>query len=120
MFAANVTGLVNVPYTNCPAVPPAIDTVTEAPGTSAPVLATTSFTTCEPVFPVRKIRPSEFTVSGEEPTVNCIPTQPVKLLRTLPGLLAVTNGVLPPPPEDVFVNAKLAGVPTPAVLAVTV
>ena len=59
------------------------------------MLAWTSFTLWVPLLPLTKTRPSSVTVSGVAPTVILIPTQPLKLLRTAPKTLLVTNAVDP-------------------------
>jgi len=62
-------------------VHPAMFTDTEAPATSLPVAAFTNLTVCACEFPAAQRRPTEETVRPLAPTVNFIPTQPVKSLR---------------------------------------
>src|SRR5690349_17032696 len=62
-----------------------------APATSFPVAASTIFTTWAPVLRGATILPSAVTVSGDGPTVTLIPTQPVKLFRSVPVEALVTK-----------------------------
>src|ERR1700683_3382009 len=58
-------------------------TAADPPGSTVPVLAITNSTVCVPEFPATQIRPTEDTSSGLTPTVNFMPTQPLKLLRRI-------------------------------------
>src|SRR4026208_2417464 len=62
-------------------------------GTSLPVLASTSFTEWVLALPLMTILPSSVTVIGLEPTVNFIPSQPLKSLRGIPRVTLVTKGL---------------------------
>ena len=65
-----------------PGVQLSMFTMAEPPGTSGPLsLAETNFAWCVCELPVTQTRPTVYTVSGLEPTVKAMPTNPVKLLR---------------------------------------
>src|SRR5271165_374957 len=58
-------------------------TETEAPGTSAPVVAFTNFTACVPLLPATQTRPRAETASGLETGASVIPTHPPKSVRKI-------------------------------------
>jgi hypothetical protein len=65
-------------------------------GTSAPLLALTSFTVCVALLPLITYLPKAVTPSGLDPTVNFIPSQPSKSLRNIPNVAPVTNSACVP------------------------
>src|SRR5947199_106406 len=68
-------------------------TVAEPPGTSPFVATLTIFRACVCVFPGATILPRAVTVMGMGPIVTPIPTQPLKLFRICPRILAAIKGV---------------------------
>ena len=76
-FVLRITGLLRGAYAKDPAAAPKVFTVTDPPGTSSPVAASTSFTKWLPVSPALTYRPRALTVKDEPPTVKPMPTQPV-------------------------------------------
>ncbi len=71
-------------------------TVTEPPGTSLPP-ESTSLTVWLPLLPLTTHRPNCVTVIGAPPTANRKPTQPLKLLRSVPKVTELASAVLPDP-----------------------
>src|SRR6185295_15167236 len=122
VLADSVIWLANPTYLNWPAVAPLNAIETELLDTSVPLLALTSFSVCVPLLPLTTYLPKAVTFSGLAPTVNFMPSQPLKSLRKVPSVAPVINaGCEPPALTVMLIELEVVTAPSLSVaLAVTV